>query len=153
TNGYLAKISPADFEREYLRRLPDEMSGEEFLARYGRTTDTVTTVDPQRKYKIRQPTAHPVHEHHRAKVFRQLLQATPNEEQRLLLGELMYQSHASYSACGLGSQGTDLIIDLVRAEGTANGLYGGRITGGGSGGTVAIIGHSSAAPAINRIVD
>lgn len=24
-----------------------------------------------------------------------------------MLGELMYQSHASYSACGLGSQGTD----------------------------------------------
>lgn len=28
-------------------------------------------------------------------------------EQLAVLGELMYQSHASYGACGLGSDGTD----------------------------------------------
>ena len=71
----------------------------------------------------------------------------------MLLGELMYESHASYAACGLGSRGTDLIVDLVRAEGAAAGLYGARITGGGSGGTVAVIGRSDASRAIARIVD
>jgi galactokinase len=31
-----------------------------------------------------------------------------------MLGELMYQSHQSYSGCGLGSVGTDRIVELVR---------------------------------------
>ena len=152
-HDYLANISPSDFERECLECLPEEMSGEEFLTRYSSTADTVTTVEPARTYKVRRPTAHPVHEHHRVKAFRQLLLAPPSEERRILLGELMYQSHASYSACGLGSGGTDLIVDLVRAEGAAKGLYGARITGGGSGGTVAILGRNDASSAIARIVD
>jgi galactokinase len=63
----------------------------------------------------------------------------------------MYESHASYSACGLGSQGTDLLVDLVRARGRKNGLYGAKITGGGSGGTVAILGRREAGRAVNEI--
>ena len=49
----------------------------------------------------------------------------------------MYQSHASYRRCGLGSDGTDLLVDLARAAGVERGIYGAKITGGGSGGTVA----------------
>jgi galactokinase len=152
-NGYLANISPEEFEREHVRRLPEEMSGAEFLSRYSRTTDTVTRVDPARVYKIRQPTAHPVFEHDRVKRFRHLLTEPSGEERRKQLGELMYLSHASYSACGLGSDGTDLIVRLVRGEGPANGLYGARITGGGSGGTVAILGRPDAHQAINRVAE
>jgi L-arabinokinase len=63
------------------------------------------------------------------------------EEQRLELGELMYQSHASYGRCGLGSSGTDQLVSLVRDAGPAAGLYGAKITGGGSGGVVAVLGR------------
>jgi galactokinase len=94
-----------------------------------------------------------VYEHHRVKVFRQLVLGPSSEEQRTMLGELMYQSHESYTACGLGSRGTDLIVSLVRAEGPSRGMYGARITGGGSGGTVAVLGRSDAYPAIARIVE
>jgi L-arabinokinase len=149
-NGYLANVSPSEFEHDFLQRLPDQMSGEEFISRYSGITDTVTEVEPTRTYKIRQPTAHPIYEHDRVKAFRQLLLAPPSEEQRTRLGELMYQSHESYSACGLGSRGTDLIVSLVRSEGPA--LYGARITGGGSGGTVAILGRADAEPAIKKVV-
>ena len=55
------------------------------------------------------------------------------------LGALMYESHASYSACGLGSDGTDRLVALAREAGPARGIYGAKITGGGSGGTVAIL--------------
>jgi galactokinase len=151
--GYLANISPEEFEREYVRHLPEEMSGAEFLRRYSRTPDTVTAIDPGRMYKIRQPTTHPVYEHDRVKLFRGLLTEPSSEERRKKLGELMYQSHASYSACGLGSHGTDLIVSLIRAEGPASGLYGARITGGGSGGTVAILGRRDAQQAINRVAE
>ena len=61
-----------------------------------------------------------------------------------LLGELMYESHQGYTECGLGSEATDLIVNLVRAEGKSNELYGAKITGGGAGGTVAILGTTSA---------
>ena len=63
----------------------------------------------------------------------------------------MFESHASYSACGLGSTGTDLIVNLVRDSGTGKGLYGAKITGGGSGGTVAVLGKRGASQAVEDI--
>ena len=33
-----------------------------------------------------------------------------------LMGDLMYQSHWSYTECGLGNEATDLLVDLVREE-------------------------------------
>ena len=69
------------------------------------------------------------------------------------LGALMYESHAGYGACGLGSPGTDRLVALVRAAGPGAGLYGARITGGGSGGTVAVIGRRDASGSIARVVD
>jgi len=148
---YLANVSPADFERDFAPILPEEMSGEEFQHRYSATVDPVTTVDPKRVYKILRPAAHPVYEHHRVRLFRQLLTGPRGEEQRMLLGELMYQSHLSYTACGLGSAGTDRIVDLVRSAGATHGLYGARISGGGSGGTVVILGRRDAGSAIAQI--
>ena len=55
-------------------------------------------------------------------------------------GELLYQSHRSYSDnLALGSPETDLIISLLQDQGPVRGLCGGRITGGGSGGTVVVL--------------
>jgi L-arabinokinase len=67
------------------------------------------------------------------------------------LGELMYESHASYSACGLGSEGTDRLVALARNLGIAHGVYGAKITGGGSGGTVAILADTRAGDAVRAI--
>ena len=46
---YLANISPSEFERELVECLPEEMSAEEFLERFGGTADTVTTVERGRR--------------------------------------------------------------------------------------------------------
>ena len=55
-------------------------------------------------------------------------------------GELMYASHASYgNNLNLSSPETDLLVELIRERGIARGLYGARITGGGAGGTVAVL--------------
>jgi L-arabinokinase len=47
-----------------------------------------------------------------------------------------------------------LIVDLVKAEGPQQGLYGAKVTGGGAGGTVAILGIQSkqAEEAFARVV-
>ena len=148
--GYLANLTPSYFEQEYAAELPVTRKGADFLARYGKTTDTVTTVDPERTYAILKPTAHAIYEHFRVRTFARLLQgdALANAEQ---LGELMYQSHASYSACGLGSDGTDALVRLARKAGPAQDIYGAKITGGGSGGTVAILGRADAEGAVQAI--
>ena len=76
-----------------------------------------------------------------------------DEETRGRLGELMYESHASYSACGLGSDGTDRLVALARAAGPGLGIYGAKITGGGSGGTVAMLADRGAQRAVRAIAD
>ena len=150
---YLANIAPSEFERELVRWLPEEIAGGDFLERYGGTADSVTTVERGKRYRVRAPAAHPIYERVRGESFRQLLAGSPDEDRRIRLGALMYESHGSYGACGLGSAGTDLLVELVRAEGPAAGLYGARITGGGSGGTVAVIGRKGASVAIAHVAD
>jgi len=63
----------------------------------------------------------------------------------------MGESHASYSACGLGSDGTDRLVELVAQAGASRGVFGAKITGGGSGGTVAILGTEAAESAVRLI--
>ena len=55
------------------------------------------------------------------------------------------------AACGLGSDGTDRLVALVAAAGADAGLFGAKITGGGSGGTVAILGTESSENVVRDI--
>jgi len=155
-SGYLANLTPREWASDFRDRVPDRLTGADFLARYGGTTDPVTTVDPARRYDVRQPAAHPILEHDRVRQFRRLLQDGPagapaSDDALAALGDLMYASHASYGACGLGSEGTDRLVALVREAGPARGLFGAKITGGGSGGTVAVLGRRGTRPAIETI--
>jgi L-arabinokinase len=149
--GYLANVTPAEFEEAYESRLPAQMSGAEFLRKYGGITDAVTSVSAERTYPVRQATRHPVFEHARVKRFAEILQGRPDAGRAEELGGLMYESHASYTACGLGSEGTDEIVRLVREAGAASGLYGAKITGGGSGGTVAVLGRAKARASVYAV--
>ncbi len=149
--GYLANIAPPIFERQFAPHLPTTLEGRRFLEQYHGTTDPVTRVMPERTYAVFQPTAHAVYEHARVNKYRELLGGPADNESLAALGRLMVESHESYSACGLGSDGTDLLVDLVRTSGPASGLFGAKITGGGSGGTVAILGRAEAGEEVHRI--
>jgi galactokinase len=153
-HGFLSNIAPSEFEERFVARLPESIAGAAFLERYGGTTDRVTRIEPPRIYNVRVPAAHAVYENFRVRTFAETLRdelKEKNELRRELLGELMYQSHASYSACGLGSAGTDLLVALIRAKGKDRGLYGAKITGGGSGGTVAVLGRLDAGDVIAEV--
>jgi galactokinase len=104
---------------------------------------------------VRAATAHAIEEHERVHEFRALLadKLRVDEPTRMRLGALMYASHASYSACGLGSDGTDRLVALVREMGLSVGLYGAKITGGGSGGTVAVLAERGMHHAVRLIAD
>ena len=147
-SGYLANITPGEFEKNFAAHLPEYILGAEFLAKYKGITDRVTKVSHDKTYAVLHPTAHPIYENFRVHKFAELLTEPMTENNLNALGNLMYQSHESYSACGLGTSGTDLLVNLVKKS---EKLYGARMTGGGSGGTVAVLGKQGADAEIEKI--
>jgi L-arabinokinase len=141
--GYLANISPEVFESRYEPLIADQMKGSDFLLHYGIHIDRVTAVDPIKTYSLRRCARHPVMENHRIHTFMAGIRSfhDSNDKSRLAsaLGELMISSHRGYESVGLGEPVTSRIVDLVREKGKGHGIPGARISGGGSGGTVAIM--------------
>jgi galactokinase len=150
--NYLANITPDVFEKHFLNRLPQKMNGGEFILKFQNTIDTVTEINPGLDYSIRNPTAHPIYENSRVHSFAELLKTSITEKTCIRLGELMYLSHQSYSACGLNSSGTDRLVEFTKQTGSESGLYGAKITGGGSGGTVVVLGQHSAGHLIEKVI-
>lgn len=144
--GYLANIEKAVFDDAYAAALPETMSGRDFLDQYGIIIDPVTRVRPEIEYRVKACATHPVHENHRIGHFRDLLldhglsESIP-EQILISMGECMVDSHRSYSACGLGNEATDDLVQRTMNAGPEAGLYGARITGGGCGGTVCLMAY------------
>lgn len=143
-DGYLCNLAATRFDEIYAPLLPAEMRGADFLARYGETGDDATRVDPDTVYRVRDCTAHPIYEAAHVRGFLAALDRYEESGDPAALqdaGVEMYRSHESYGVrCGLGTPETDLIVALVREHGPDKGLYGAKITGGGGGGTVAVLG-------------
>jgi galactokinase len=142
--GYLANLPLATIDERLLAALPERMVGAEFLARFGGIPDRATRVDAKRDYRVRAATLHPVYEHARAEQLAAALAEGPRESDFRQLAGLMQASHDSYSACGLGSLATDRLVAAVQRRLPEGRLFGARITGGGSGGTVAILARADA---------
>ncbi len=138
-------------EQRVLEELPETITGREFVARYGGLEDQLSRVVQDRVYPVRAATVFPILEHERnvmmvAALVR--LQQTPditaghamNLDALEQCGMAMSIAHMGYGLLGLGHSATDKIAAQVRALGTAHGLHGARVTGGGSGGSVAVLG-------------
>jgi L-arabinokinase len=155
-NGYLANVLPSLFRSKFETQLPESMTGTEYLLVCERHVDPFTACRPEHPYRVRANTRYAVEENARVQTFSELARGaghTRSERAYILMGEQMYQSHFGYTECGLGSKATDLLVDLAREEGPANGIYGAKITGGGAGGTVAILGRRDAEASFRRIVE
>lgn len=153
-DNYLCNMSPDEF-LAYRELIPESLTGTEYHELYGRLPDPITRVDPSEIYYPRACAEHPITENERAKHLFALLQiAVIRQEETIAVhgtaaldepvlieaGRLMYAAHASYSErLDLGSPETDMLVELVRERGPERGLYGAKITGGGSGGTVAVL--------------
>ena len=164
-----------------LPRIGTGITGGAFLALFpkGHSDEDVTKIHPTTHYDVTLAGRHPVYENERVRTFYATLKllhkikeerhssAVTNTfdfsaDNRVMdtLGELMYQSHASYSSLGLGDQGTDTLVEMVGDDkGVSNYLFGAKITGGGSGGTVCVLarkhggidGHKKALEAVEEI--
>ncbi|MGB8646729.1 MAG: GHMP kinase [Anaerolineae bacterium] len=144
---FLTELTVDSFEKDYQALLPETLVGSEFLAAYQSHDDPITQVQPDATYRIRGPAAHPVYENERVLQFIDCLQAASAKDETALIraGECMFACHHSYrDNCLLSVPEVDFIVEAVRTRGPHKGLYGAKITGGGSGGTVVVFGKQEA---------
>jgi L-arabinokinase len=139
---YLTEISVQELQ-QYAGELPETVVGSEFLDRHQTHDDPVTRISPDATYRVAGPTRHPVEENERVLKFMDALRAVKKGDRQALItaGECMYAAHESYrNNCRLSTNEVDFLVDCVRQRGAEQGLYGAKITGGGTGGTVAVFG-------------
>ena len=105
-HGYLSNVTPEQYEQDFAESIPETIGGRDFLTEYGGTTDNVTTIDPAKTYAVKAPAEHGIYENFRVNEFSRLLKTGSDLE---TLGRLMFESHASYRACGLTEPGTSAL--------------------------------------------
>ena len=153
--GYLSNVMPSIFRSRYEHRLPEFISGAEILSLDKIHPDPFTTVRPEVVYRVRACTRYAIEENQRIELFIELARGNsvqPSVAAFRQMGELMFQSHWSYTECGLGCEATDQLIEIVRRHVGDDQLFGAKITGGGAGGTVAVLGSAKGAEAFREIV-
>jgi L-arabinokinase len=139
--GYLSNIHPAELRSRYYHLLPSHIRGADFLERYGDVDDQATNTQPDVVYSVRGCAEHAIYENYRVQRFAELLGCARRGDKGALAraGRLMYGSHWSYSnRIALGAPETNLLVRIARQY-ADRGVLGAKITGGGSGGTVAIM--------------
>ena len=138
---HAAEIAASHFYELAPSLLPESISGRWFTKRYGATSDPLAVVSAKQTYHVRSALRFPVEENFRCEMAESLLRGGRErlEDRLRQAGELMLQSHAGYSALGLGAPETDQMINVLRELGPDHGIYGGRSSGGGSGGTVVVL--------------
>jgi galactokinase len=141
-SGYLCNVKVPYYNAKFSKMLPKTMSGKDFIKEYGDIYDHVTAVNPEEKYPVLNATRHAVFENSRVekfqKAFLSIEKTLSKKIPYKLMGSFMDESNMSYSACGLGSEKTDELVQMAYLA-RNRGVYGAKITGGGSGGTVAIL--------------
>ncbi len=136
---YTTEITPSLFA-SHQHMLPITMSGADYITQYGTVDDMQSRIMPDLMYPIRAATLFPVHENYRVQVATELLRAcqhhtahthdtttahaTTRTHVLTLVGELLLQSHAGYSAMGLGCDTTDTMVTQLMALGPEHGIYG-----------------------------
>jgi L-arabinokinase len=145
--GYLANLDPDDYKKYFRPYLPAQITGADFVAKFGDTIDKATRVNPIVTYHVLQATDHHVLEARRVRNFIDFIEQAAREPFGTRpagaaldkAGHLMYASHLSYTNDALlGADECDLLVKLARDR-EKLGIYGAKITGGGSGGTVAML--------------
>ena len=156
-DNYLCNLSVQEFEEQCEPILPDRLHGNVFLNEYGETVDTITRVDPKKVYHIKDCVKHPIYENERVIQFINAIKNVERhpEQARTYLkeaGTLMYGSNASYrDLARLGASEIDGIVNIAKKIGEQGGIYGAKITGGGGGGTVAVLCYGDISTSLAQI--
>jgi galactokinase len=154
-DGYLCNITVEEWNSKFKKIIPPHIKGEDFINKYKNHGDSATKIDSEKIYHPKQCAEHPIFENYRANKFMEFFEsylASSDENNLINMGNLMYDSHNSYDKnCNLKSKETDIIVSLVKEYGSKHGLYGAKITGGGCGGTVAVLAARGSEDIIRKI--
>ncbi len=157
-DNYLCNVSVQEFHERCETLLPEQMHGEEFLEKYGEIVDTATQVDPKKIYPVKSRVEHMIYENARTQQFITAIKSAGKDPEHIQdclteAGSLMYESNASYrDLAGLGSPEVDGLVNIARKIGVQGGIYGAKITGGGEGGTVALLCHGSVENSLTQVL-
>ena len=157
-DNYLCNISVKEFREKCAPLLPNQKKGSDFLDKYGDTVDSVTEVDPEKVYAVRDRVTHPIYENERVKLFINVIKNAEKYPERApkflkIAGKLMYESNTSYrDLAALGCPEIDGIVDIAKKIGEQGGIYGAKITGGGEGGTVALLCYGDVSTSLTQII-
>lgn len=138
--GYLSNLTLSEFRSRYEHWLPETMTGQEFLECAGVHVDPFTKVEAK-QYPVRGAARYAVEENLRVQRVHSLLASAAESGSDSILrpiGEILCQSHRAYAECGLGSAACDELVERALSAG----LPGAKMTGGGGGGVVAILGRA-----------
>lgn len=149
--NHAAEIPPSLLHRHAETMLPEVMTGKEFLRLYKSVDDPLSNILPTRTYPVRAAVRFPIEENFRCTLAASLLRTGKKSEILPQTGELMLQSHEGYSAMGLGCPKTDEMVDALHRIGPDGGIYGARVSGGGSGGTVVVLLAQRAFPKLRSL--
>ena len=169
--AHAAELTPSELA-VVLPTVPEAISGADFLKEFGGVDDALSQIVPDTVYATRNSLRFPVEESFRCSLALSLLRALQAQEKvgagaagapdsgaagdfhvaaLTQIGELMRQSHRGYDSIGLGCHETDVMLERLAAIGPARGIYGARMSGGGSGGTVAVLLERSALPLLEAL--
>ncbi len=151
---HVTELTPARLAEVAETALPATLLGQEFLARHGDVDDPLSRIDPEQAYPVKAAVSFPIEENFRAAVAVRLLRGIQPDNRRqhlCAMGDLLYHSHAGYSAMGLGCPETDAMVQAIRERGPDRGFYGARVSGGGSGGTVVVLLEQAAVPQLETL--
>jgi L-arabinokinase len=148
--GYLSNLTPSEFRDRFEHWLPESLSGQDFLDSAGQHVDPFTRIAPHCEYPVRAAVRYATEENLRVRTMFSLLETvwTDPASSLRVAGGLLLQSHLAYSECGLGSASCDELV----ARALDAGFPGAKMTGGGAGGVVAILGTANDQRAIEIMV-
>ena len=145
--AWLSELRMAVANAFVLPGMPERIRGADFKSSYGEVEDEGSEVREELEYPVAAALRFVTGEDARVRQAVALLRAAEAMEDgedvdtaMVLVGELMSQAHGDYTAMGLGAPETDAIVRALLLEaGPSKGVLGARISGGGSGGTVAVL--------------
>ncbi len=142
-DGLLSRLTVNDYTDRFRNRLPSQIKGSDYLARFGPLSDRLAVVEPSVLYKVRSRTEHHIYEHARSGQFIEALARavrTKTTAPLIEAGDLMYASHWSYGQrSGLGAIETDVLVNILRQYGSNFEIYGAKVSGRGCGGMVVVL--------------
>ncbi|HVP10967.1 MAG TPA: hypothetical protein VMV94_07230 [Phycisphaerae bacterium] len=139
----LSAITPSEYVERYRDRLPSKITGKAYREKFGELRGLDGQLNPDEIYKVRSRAEHHIYENKRVHEFAASIgRAKRNNSMQELAnaGELMYASHWSHSQrCGIGGVEPDQLVSCIRKHGPTAGLFGAKVTAGGSGGELVVL--------------